>query len=294
LTNDAVSALSTSTNNGFVKSIVAFDLGVSADSNGEDVSVNDLIEISIPLSAMGIAQDDDVSNLIVGVLEPEPDKTVKTGETSKVSHNTLLTVFHNIVDGKLVFIAPHFSIYSVMRFESAFNDIDAHWAKKYITSLAARNVVAGRSNEEFDPEGIITRAEFIALLGRDLGLDNEVKVNYTDVVEGSWYYDMAARAGLNGITAGIENGNFRPNEAITREEIAVMIFKAYKFKNGFDLIGDTTMFVDESEISDYAFDAVNAVKANGIVSEYPDNTFKPLSNATRAEASKMMYMYMNK
>ncbi len=99
---------------------------------------------------------------------------------------------------------------------------------------------------------------------------------------------------MNGINAGVTGKNFRPDEQITREEMAVMLTQAYEIKYGVEMTGQSAQFSDASDISDYAKSAVYAMKSGGIISGYPDNTFKPQHTASRAEAATMMYLFLEK
>lgn len=242
--------------------------------NGEE-AVKGMVELAFSLADL---KDVDLDALAVGVFEE--------GQWTKLDYT--------IENGMVTFTAPHFSIYSLMTFTPSFEDVDASWAKQYITSLTARGVVSGKSTTAYDPNGTLTRAEFTTMLVKHLGLTNEVTQNFKDVSSDEWYYTYVGQAGLNSLAVGIEAGNFMPNEPITREDMAVMMYRAYKLENGFNLDNATTPFSDNLKISESARDAVYAVRTHGIISGYPDNTFRPEANATRAEAAAMMYLFLNK
>jgi hypothetical protein len=201
---------------------------------------------------------------------------------------------YTILNNQLIVLVPHFSVFTLSKYEPAFTDIEGNWANRYIKSLSAKGIVSGYDEFTFNPDGIITRAEFVTMLVNYLALDDDITINFDDVEVGSWYYDHVARAGINSITAGSAYGKFRPNDPITREEMAVMIVSAYKVKYGFKLVGKPHDFDDADMISAYALEAIYAAKENGIISGYPDNTFKPTANASRAEASTMLFLFLER
>ncbi|WP_240839331.1 S-layer homology domain-containing protein [Acidaminobacter sp. JC074] len=206
-------------------------------------------------------------------------------------NNAWTKIPFEIKGDRAYFTAPHFSEYGLMVYKPSFEDIDM-WAKDYVTSLAAKGIVSGKSEMAFDPNGTITRAEFATILVNHLGFEDTVNSNYKDVEEGKWYYNHVARAGMNGINAGTANGEFRPEDKITREEMAVMLTQAYKAKYGVEMTGTADQFSDHSSVSEYAKEAVYAMRNTGIISGYPDNTFKPQNTASRAEAATMMYLFL--
>ncbi|MDI3477679.1 MAG: arabinan endo,5-alpha-L-arabinosidase [Thermoanaerobacterium sp.] len=130
---------------------------------------------------------------------------------------------------------------------------------------------------------------------RALGIEEKpYKGQFNDVKEGAWYANAVEAAYKAGIILG-DGKNMRPNDPITREEMAAVIMRIYgklvEYRE--DNIGNTT-FSDNNKISEWAKNAVaNAVKL-GIVKGYEDNTFRPKENATRAEAAAMLYRALEK
>lgn len=242
-----------------------FDINVSMDGT----QIKDLVRIKLPLGNMNTDQ------LMIGVYEND--------QWTKIPYT---------VEGKNVcFTAPHFSVYGMLTFDPSFTDID-HWAKQYIVSLAAKGIVSGKSEVSFDPDGTITRAEFATIIVNYLALEDEATSNFKDIDSDAWYAKYVGIAGKHLISAGTVDGMFRPEEAITREEMATMLHRAYEVKYGYSMTGVAKVFSDQSTITEYAKVPVNMMRANGIISGYSDNTFKPQNTATRAEASTMMYMFL--
>ena len=203
-------------------------------------------------------------------------------------------VSYIVKDGQMVFELEESGIIAVMTYKASFNDIEKSWAKSFISKMAAKGLVSGRNQETFDVNGQITRAEFVTMIVNHMGFKDEVVSNFNDVPKSEWYYTAVGQAAIHSITAGQTSGNFRPEDNITREEMAMMLAQAYKAKFGEDLSGRSQPFSDDSKITPAYKQAVYAMRENSIISGYPDNTFKPTNRATRAEAVVMIYNFMNK
>lgn len=165
-----------------------------------------------------------------------------------------------------------------------FGDIDGHWAADYITKLYNMNVVNGREDGTFGVDEPITRAEFAKMIVSWLKLNSINDVTFGDVNKNDWYYEFVAAAAENDLING-DNGEFRPNDAITREDAAVIIYRAIAQMLSGD---DNASFADADKISDYARAAVAKLSSMGIINGYDDNTFAPKNSITRAEAAKII------
>ncbi len=168
-----------------------------------------------------------------------------------------------------------------------FNDVDSsYWAYDAVEYLAKNKIISGNENGDFEPGREITREEFVKLLASALKLTDEAQAtSFTDISSGAWYEKYIAAAVNKGIVNGISDTEFGIGLNVTRQDLAVMLYRAAKF------LPETkyTPFGDDSEISDYAKDAIYTLKAYGIISGKSDNEFAPLSQATRAEAATMIY-----
>lgn len=177
----------------------------------------------------------------------------------------------------------------------AFADVpETHWAVSYIKDLTEKGVLNGKSETEFAPEDNITRAEFAAILSRMSG--DELPAadgTFIDVANDAWYAANVAWAVKAGVVKGVSETEFAPNANITRQDMAVMIeryaaYKAYTFESKNAVVN----FADEGEISEYARRAVNTMQEAGIIAGMGENTFAPLSFATRAQAAKMLSLLL--
>lgn len=194
----------------------------------------------------------------------------------------------HVVNNRVVFQAPHLSTYGVLQRNIGFSDMTSHWAKSVIEELAVKGVVSGRSLTEYEPNGTITRAEFATILVQALQLEGDVKVTFNDVYSSDWYYEYVNIAALHGLVSGVGSGKFDPNAKITRQDMAIMIMKAYEKRIGTSVKSVPVGIKDLSAVSQYAKDRVLAARFNKLIGGYPDGSFMPLANATRAEAGQMV------
>ncbi len=135
------------------------------------------------------------------------------------------------------------------------------------------------------PEEKITRAQFTKILVNALSLKVGAKTKeFSDVKASSWYYNYVRVASSQGIITGRADGKFYPNEIITRDQMATMIYRA--FRNTVTFPATAKRFKDVPSTS-FAYEAVGKLAANGIVQGYGD-TFKPHSPATRGQAIAIM------
>lgn len=169
--------------------------------------------------------------------------------------------------------------------KSPFIDVPTdHWGFEAINSLYLKKVIKGKSEDAFCPDDKITRAEFAKLIVEALGLEaDETEIKFEDVSSSDWYYQYVIVAYGNGIINGISESVFAPEKNITRQDAAVMILRAS------DLNGATSdTFTDDSDISDYAKDAVYILKRHDIING-SNGMFKPAANLSRAEAAQLIY-----
>lgn len=195
-----------------------------------------------------------------------------------------------VVDGVFKFIAPAAAKYRIVIADGAeFADVQADsWAYDYVDFAAVREVVSGIGNSLYDPEGTLTRAMFVTMLGRIHGnLGDYEKHGFADVEQGSWYEEYVSWAAHNGIVNGYNAESFGPNDSITREQICAMLYRYIQFEGYAVTSGTLDEFTDSMSISDWAYEAVSAVKGFEIINGYDDGSFRPQGMATRAEAATM-------
>ncbi|MNI06608.1 Endo-1,4-beta-xylanase A precursor [compost metagenome] len=163
-------------------------------------------------------------------------------------------------------------------------DISGHWAEQSIQRLIALGAINGYSNNSFQPDNRITRAEFVSILVKAFKLKQDGGQTFTDTKH-HWASDAIGKAVSAGIVTGYSTEHFGPDDPITREQMALMVMRAAGIKPM-----DTAVvpFVDSAQISSWSQSAVAAVQEKGIISGYVDGSFKPQNLATRAEAATVI------
>ena len=211
------------------------------------------------------------------------------------NNNTLEFVTGKIVDNQIIIRLSHFSKYLVIESNKTFSDITNHWAKLFIESMAAKNVVGGYSDGTFRPNNNITRAEFSKMILEGLEVEL-VKYNgeFTDVKASNWYADYLATMKKLGLAEGYNDGTFKPDQYITRAEIAVILSNVIDVEVDKDEINTLLAnYTDKDQIPDWAIEAIaKVVKSKVMVGD--NNRFMPSNNTTRAESVTTIYRIYNR
>lgn len=181
-----------------------------------------------------------------------------------------------------------------------FTDVaEDAWYHDYVYDLVYRGVVNGMTATTYEPEGKLTRAQFVKLLACSLEEAETLKTYegqhpFTDS-EGHWAEAYIAWAKDKGIAEGVSATEFDPEAPITREQMAT-IFGRYALKQGIELPKSDNAagsFPDADKISEYAREFVELMRIAGILNGYEDGTFRPQGNATRAEAAKLFSLFLS-
>ena len=192
------------------------------------------------------------------------------------------------------------SLYTVLQTGKTFADIQSHWARADIELLAAKMIISGKSQTTYEPDSNVTRAEFAALLVRVLGLEEKTlqERQFKDVSAGAWYAGSVAAATAENIIKGYDGNLFKPDEKITREEMAVMIARTARVAGKDATLSDSeqeqqlAQFTDQQKISSWATnDVALAVKA-GIIKGLPGGEFAPQTNADRAQSATILKRFL--
>lgn len=181
-----------------------------------------------------------------------------------------------------------------------FTDVaEDAWYHDYVYDLVYRGVVNGMTATTYEPEGKLTRAQFVKLLACSLEEAETLKTYegkhpFKDS-EGHWAEAYIAWAKDKGIVEGVSATEFDPEAPITREQMAT-IFGRYALKQGIELPKSDNAagsFPDADKISEYAREFVELMRIAGILNGYEDGTFRPQGNATRAEAAKLFSLFLS-
>lgn len=169
-----------------------------------------------------------------------------------------------------------------------FTDLNGYeWADSAIEMLYQKGIINGRSGDTFAPADNVTREEFakMAVLALDLQ-NNSGTVHFDDVQEDAWYASYIASLVNSGAANGMDDNLFGVGMPITRQDMAVIIYRGIKDKEQTDV---RAQFTDASETADYAREAIDYMSFKKYINGYEDGSFKPTDNITRAEAAVVLY-----
>ncbi|MCC3376334.1 cadherin-like beta sandwich domain-containing protein [Cohnella sp. REN36] len=179
--------------------------------------------------------------------------------------------------------------FALVSASKSFQDTSGHWAEKEIGEMATRLIMNGYEDGRFSPGASVTRAEFVSILLRGLGLDETTSSpSFTDVASSKWYDEVVRTAVERGIASGYEDHTFRPAQQVTREEAFVMLANALRLANpsaptpaadDLSLLAD---YRDQQELSAWARSSAAAVVASQLVKGI-DGSLAPAQSMTRAE-----------
>ena len=166
---------------------------------------------------------------------------------------------------------------------AAVKDAAGHWAESVLTEWQQQGLLTGYEDGSLKPDHQITRAEFTALINKSFGYTNTAAISYTDVTTANWFYTDVAKAVAAGYIKGYPDQTFRPNQPLTREEMAVIVSSILKL-NATDA---SAAFTDTAAGHTWSKDQINAIAEAGLMNGY-GLKFRPLDTATRAEAVSVL------
>ncbi|WP_434752899.1 S-layer homology domain-containing protein [Paenibacillus amylolyticus] len=193
------------------------------------------------------------------------------------------------------------STYAVVWHPLEFSDVVHHWGKNAVNDMGSRMIVEGFSNGTFNPDQAVTRAEFATMVIRGLGLRVESRdTAFSDVQSGHWYSGTIHTAHAYGLINGFDDGTFRPDDTITREQAMVILEKAMQITglrvklNNESPESTLQGFGDVTAVSPWARSgAVDSVKA-GLVQGRSQSLLVPKGKMTRAEVATMLQRLLQK
>lgn len=178
------------------------------------------------------------------------------------------------------------------------------WYVGAINFVISAELFSGMSQTNFEPNTAMTRAMFVTVAVRLLGLDDMDETpshNFKDVTAGKYYSKAVAWGSYLGIVKGVSATRFAPNDKITREQVCAMLVRLNDvvaismqqvgLEIDLEMSAGGEKFVDDKMISKYAKTAVYACRNEDIVNGKPGNVFDPKGNATRAEVATVLYKY---
>ena len=158
----------------------------------------------------------------------------------------------------------------------------------------ANKFMSGYGDGRFAPDVPLSRAMLAQILYNMAGKPSVDNCIFADVPSGAWYYDAVTWAAANGIVGGYGNGLFGPNDPITREQLATMLYR-YEQSQGGGFVNDWAFLLDypdRDNVSGYAYEALCWCTMNGIIAGMTDGTLNPQGAATRAQAAVMLMRFV--
>ena len=207
-------------------------------------------------------------------------------------------------DGTITFIMPSGDVTITATFaeadepECALPFVDVHandWFFDPVCYVYREGLMTGTSATTFAPNATTTRAMIVSILARQENVTSAEDAGFTDVAAGDWYATAVNWAAREGIVAGFEDDSFRPNAAITREQLAAILcnYSAWKGEDT-SARADLSRYSDAAEISSWATDVMRWAVAEGLISGMTADELQPQGNATRAQVAAILQRYLEK
>lgn len=175
--------------------------------------------------------------------------------------------------------------------ELPFTDVvDTFWFCAAVRYMWEKGLMTGMDEKTFSPESTTTRAQLVTILWQLADCpDSEKSAAYSDTDENAWYADAVAWASEHGIVSGVGGGAFTPGGTITREQLAVMLYRYAQYK-GYDVskTADLSGYADQDKLSDWAAQAVQWACGSGLMTGRSAAQLAPEGTLTRAEAATML------
>ncbi|MCR8636459.1 S-layer homology domain-containing protein [Paenibacillus radicis (ex Xue et al. 2023)] len=247
-------------------------------------SADSFVEVSVPYTPSSNSADPE--HVVVWYVDPAGrTQTVPSGKYDSGQ---------NVVKFKI----NHFSLYAVTEVYKTFADLSSpsySWAKKAIEVLASKAIVEGTQDDAYSPGAQVSRADFILLLNRTLGLTAANPAVFHDVSKDDYFYEAVGTAKALGIVDGVEDNLFRPHDTISRQDMMVILDRALalvKAAGEKAASAELSSYKDSSSVSSYAIKSVSSLLKKGLI-EGDSSYLYPQNKVTRAEAAVVIYRLYN-
>ena len=177
-----------------------------------------------------------------------------------------------------------------------FTDVAKNaWYADAVQYVYENGIMDGTSAASFSPNATTTRGMIVTMLHRLEDTPPAASSGFTDVAVGAWYADAVAWAAKNGVVNGVSAASFAPNTAITREQLAAILYRYAQLKGySVSVSGNLSGYADASQISEYAVAAMQWANAAGLITGNTANTLNPRGHATRAEVATILMRFIEK
>ena len=177
--------------------------------------------------------------------------------------------------------------------KTKFNDVSANdWFASAVDYVTGKGMMNGTADNTFSPKANTTRGMVVTVLYRLENQPSTSAASFTDVASGAYYANAVAWANANGIVSGYGSGKFGPNDKVTREQLAAILYRYAQYKK-YDVSGANSLdgYTDAQSVSSYAVPALQWANAAGVVTGKSGNKLDPKGNATRAEVAAMLMRF---
>lgn len=177
--------------------------------------------------------------------------------------------------------------------ETKFNDVSANdWFASAVDYVTGKGMMNGTADNTFSPKANTTRGMVVTVLYRLENQPSTSAASFTDVASGAYYANAVAWANANGIVSGYGSGKFGPNDKVTREQLAAILYRYAQYKK-YDVSGAKSLdgYTDAQSVSSYAVPALQWANAAGVVTGKSGSKLDPKGNATRAEVAAMLMRF---
>ena len=174
-----------------------------------------------------------------------------------------------------------------------FSDVTPEdWCYEQIQQLYTMGILNGTGTHTFSPDGALTRAQVVVMLHRCAGSpESDGQLPFSDVTQDAWYADAVAWAVENGLVNGYEDNTFAPNAVITRQQLAVLLYRCAGSPESDGMI--LREYDDGNRVADYAAPAVRWALETGILTGTDASTISPEDTATRAQTAVILGRYLS-
>lgn len=292
---DGTTATTTIDKNGQTKAEVKISDKAINEANKENKP------ISIPVTPVQATNDSETAP----VIKVETESTKKIGITIPVKNpteGTVAVIVHangieeiirkSVADKNGVTMhLENGATVKIIEHTKTFVDTQTHWAENAINFVTSHELYFGTSENTFSPDTAMTRGMLAVVLHNlESNPTTSQKLKFKDVKADAWYTNAVQWAAEQNIVSGYKNGNFGPNDTITREQLAVML---YRYVGSPTHRQNELHFADANHVSTYAKEAMRWAVEEGIISGTDNNMLNPKKNATRAEVAAMLMRLMH-
>lgn len=179
--------------------------------------------------------------------------------------------------------------------KTKFNDVSANdWFASAVDYVTGKGMMNGTADNTFSPKANTTRGMVVTVLYRLENQPSTSAASFTDVASGAYYANAVAWANANGIVSGYGSGKFGPNDKVTREQLAAILYRYAQYKKYDVSVGEDTNILsydDAQSISSYAIPAIQWACGAGVVTGKSGSKLDSKGNATRAEVAAMLMRF---